>query len=107
MLGVQVRSGRADPLPLLRFYVLIPKLLFVDRFLEFGPGAELRDLAGSDLDRCAGLWVAPVACFSLGHREGAEAYQSHPISFTEGRGNAVDGGVNGSRGLRFADFASA
>src|ERR1035437_5320894 len=90
-----------------RFLNLPFGLLLVYRLLQFGPRAKLRDFAGSDLDRSAGLWVAPVARFSLRHREGAEAYQSHPISFAEGRCNAVHGGINGSRGLRFADFTCA
>src|SRR4029077_6390682 len=82
-------------------------LLFVDGFLEFGTGAKLRDFAGSDLNGRAGLWIASVPRFSLRHREGSKADQRYPIPFAEGRRDAFDGGINGSRGLRFADFASA
>src|ERR1035437_2499706 len=82
-------------------------LLLVDRLLEIGPRGKFRDAAGGDLDSGASLRVAPVPRFSLRHREGAEAYQSHPISFAEGRRDAVDSGINGSRGLRLADFTRA
>jgi len=66
-----------------------------------------RDLAGGDFDGRAGLRVASVARFSLRHGERAEAYQCHPIAFAEGGGDAVDSGINGSRGLCFADFTCA
>src|ERR1700722_4532932 len=82
-------------------------LLLVHRFLQFGARAEFRDLAGGDFDGGSGLRIAPVARFSLRHGERAEAYQRYPISFAESGRNAVDGGINGSRGLRFADFTCA
>src|SRR5580704_3868511 len=98
------RQGR--PPAVLRSCVL-PELLFVYSLLEFGSRAELRDFASRDLDRSAGLRVASVARFSLRHREGPKTYQSHPISFSECRCNAVHGGINGSRRLRFTDFTRA
>src|ERR1700688_2548530 len=98
------RQGR--PPAVLRSCVL-PELLFVHSLLEFGSRAELRDFASRDLDRSAGLRVASVPRFSLRHREGPKTYQSHPISFSECRCNAVHGGINGSRGLRFTDFTRA
>src|ERR1700721_2169160 len=86
---------------------VLPELLFVHSLLEFGSRAELRDFASRDLDRSAGLRIASVPRFSLRHREGPQTYQSHPISFSECRCNAVHGGINGSRGLRFTDFTRA
>src|ERR1700686_4476481 len=105
-LRLAVKNGRADPLPLYDS-AFFSKLFLIYSLLQFGARAELRDFAGGDFDGGAGLWVAPVARFSLRHREGAEAYQSHPISFAEGGCNAVHRGINGSRGLRFADFTCA
>src|SRR5271165_184530 len=100
------KNGRADPLPFFRSAILnfASGLLFIDRLLEFGSRGKLRDLPGSDLDSSSGLRVAPVPCLSCRHRKSAEAYQSYPISFAEGRRDAVHGGVNRSRGLCLADF---
>src|ERR1700722_2654153 len=102
----KTKNGRAAPPAVLRSCVL-PELLFVHSLLEFGSRAELRDFASRDLDRSAGLRIASVPRFSLRHREGPKTYQSHPISFSECRCNAVHGGINGSRGLRFTDFTRA
>jgi hypothetical protein len=103
-----MENGRADPLPFRTNPNSGVELLGpVYCFLEFSPWGEFRDLAGGDLDSSAGLWVAPVPCFSLRNREGAETYQGHPISFPKGSGNAVHRGVNRRCSLRFADFASA
>jgi hypothetical protein len=101
-------NGRADPLPFSYKSQFRGELLGpVDGLLEFSPGSEFGDLASGNLDSGAGLRVAPVPSFSLGHRERAETYQGHPISLAEGSGNAIDRRINRSGCLRFADFASA
>src|SRR5437660_6214053 len=97
------RQGRP---PAVRKPVLL-QLFLVDCFLEFGPRSELRDFAGSNLDRRASLWIAPIPGLSLRHGERAEANQRHAISFAEGRRNAVNSGINGGRSLRLADFTRA
>src|SRR5271169_3914835 len=86
---------------------LLFSLLLVDGFLQFSPRGKLRDLAGSDLDSGAGLRIAPIPRLSLGYRESAEAYQSHSIPFSQCSSNAAHRGINRSRSLRLADFASA
>jgi hypothetical protein len=53
------------------------------------------------------LRIAPVPGLSLGYRESAETYQSHPIPFPQSTSNAAHSGINRSCSLRFADFASA
>ena len=57
------KNGRADPLPF-SYDLRNSRLLLVDSLLQFGPGSKLRDFAGSDFNRRAGLWIASVACFS-------------------------------------------
>jgi hypothetical protein len=102
----QRRQGRPPAVFDKSEFWLMP-LLLVDCFLQFGPRGELRDSTGSDLDSGPRLWVTPVPCLSLRHRECAETYQGHPISFSEGGGYAVHSGIDCGGGLRLADFTSA
>jgi hypothetical protein len=97
------RQGRPPAV----FVTKLSGLLFVDGFLQFGPGGKLRDLPGSDLNSGASLRIAPVPRLSLRYRESAKPYQCYPIPFPQSPRNAAHGSVNRSCSLRFADFASA
>jgi hypothetical protein len=101
------KNGRADPLPFSWNPDSLFSLLLIDCLFQFSSGGKLRDFPGSDLDSCAGLRIAPVPGLSLRHRESAETYQSHAITFPQSRSNAAHGGIYRGRSLRFADFASA
>src|SRR5262249_13349792 len=101
----QKQNGRADP-PAAR-HSKIPDLLLVDGLFQFGPRRKFRDLAGGDLNGGAGLWIASVARFTRRNGECAEANQGHAVSFAEGGCNALDSGINGGGGLRFADVTRA
>src|SRR5215471_6211552 len=98
------RQGR--PPAVLKILMMV-ELFLVYGLLELCPRGKLGDLAGGYLDRCAGLWIAAVTRFSLRHGERAEANQRHAIPFAECRRNAVNGGINGGRGLRLARLACA
>src|SRR5437016_13997658 len=78
-------------------------LLFVNCFLEFGPGGKFCHFAGGNLNGCAGLRVAPIPCLPLRNRESAETNQGYPISFSQGSSNAVHRRVNSSSGRGLTD----
>src|SRR4051794_39656834 len=79
------------------------ELLFVDCFFQFDARGELRYLAGSDLDRRAGLRVPAIARAPLRDREGSKPNQRNAFTFFQSRGDAVDQCVDRRSRLGLAD----
>src|SRR6516164_5527590 len=85
---------------------ILPLFRAIYCFSELRSWGKLCDSPGGDLDGRTRLWIASVAGFPLGDREGAETNQGNPIPSLQGTGDALHRGVDCVSGLRFTDITA-
>lgn len=78
-----------------------------NQVLELFAGAEVRNLAGRDVDLLLGPRVAAGAGLPLGDEEGAEADEGHTLALLHGALDAVDDGIEGLASLALGESGLA